>query len=223
MLPSGARSGGVKMIPLVSEAIQNYADAHSSPEPELFQELAKETRATQKDPQMMVGHCEGLLLRVLVMLSSARRVLEIGTFTGYSALAMAMALPAEGELITCDVDSRSTTLAQKYWAKSPHGKKIRLELAPASDTIATLKGPIDFVFIDADKPNYIKYWEAVLPLVRQGGVIVADNVLWSGRVLDPKEDSDHAIVAFNAHVRKDDRVEHVMLPIRDGVTVAIKR
>ena len=131
---------GRKMIPLVSEAIQNYADAHSSPEPELFQELAKETRATQKDPQMMVGHSEGLLLRVLVMLSRARRVLEIGTFTGYSALAMAMALPAEGELITCDVDSKSTTLAQKYWAKSPHGKKIRLELAPASDTIAMLQG-----------------------------------------------------------------------------------
>ena len=211
------------MIPLVSEAIQNYADAHSSPEPELFQELAKETRATQKDPQMMVGHSEGLLLRLLVMLSRARRVLEIGTFTGYSALAMATALPADGELITCDVDAKSTALAQKYWAKSPHGKKIRLELAPASDTLATLRGPVDFVFIDADKPNYVKYWEAVLPLVRPGGVIVADNVLWSGRVLDPKEDTDRAIAAFNVHVKKDQRVDLVMLPIRDGVTVAIKR
>ncbi|HET6462901.1 MAG TPA: class I SAM-dependent methyltransferase [Candidatus Krumholzibacteria bacterium] len=211
------------MIPLVSEAIQNYADAFSSPEPELFQELAKETRATQKDPQMMVGHSEGLLLRLLVMLSRARRVLEIGTFTGYSALAMAMALPADGELITCDVDPKATTLAQKFWARSPHGKKIRLELAPASDTIAGLQGPVDFVFIDADKPNYIKYWNAVLPLVRPGGVLVADNVLWSGRVLDPQDDTTHAIVAFNAHVKNDDRVELVMLPIRDGVTVAVKR
>lgn len=210
------------MIPLVSEAIQNYADAFSSPEPELFQELATETRATQKDPQMMVGHSEGLLLRLLVMLSRARRVLEIGTFTGYSALAMAMALPADGELITCDVDPKATTLAQKFWARSPHGKKIRLELAPASDTIAMLKGPIDFVFIDADKPNYIKYWDAVLPLVRPGGVLVADNVLWSGRVLDPQDDTTRAIAAFNAHVKKDDRVELVMLPIRDGVTVAVK-
>ncbi len=211
------------MIPLVSEAIQNYADASSSPEPELFQELARETRATQKDPQMMVGHGEGLLLRLLVLLSRARRVLEIGTFTGYSALAMAFALPADGELITCDVDPRATTLAQKFWARSPHGKKIRLELAPASDTIATLEGPIDFVFIDADKPNYIKYWDAVLPLVRTGGVLVADNVLWSGRVLDPQDDTTRAIVAFNAHVKNDDRVELVMLPIRDGVTVAVKR
>jgi caffeoyl-CoA O-methyltransferase len=210
------------MIPLVSEAIQNYADAFSSPEPELFQELAKETRATQKDPQMMVGHCEGLLLRLLVTLSRSRRVLEIGTFTGYSALAMAMALPADGELITCDVDPKATTLAQKFWARSPHGKKIRLELAPASDTIAMLKGPIDFVFIDADKPNYIKYWDAVLPLVRPGGVLVADNVLWSGRVLDPQDDTTRAIVAFNAHVKNDDRVELVMLPIRDGITVAVK-
>lgn len=211
------------MIPLVPEAIQNYTDAFSSPEPELFRELAQETRATQKDPQMMVGHCEGLLLRLLVLLARARRVLEIGTFTGYSALAMASALPADGELITCDVDPKSTSLAQKFWARSPDGKKIRLKLAPASDTIATLQGPFDFVFIDADKPNYIKYWEGVLPLVRGGGVIVADNVLWSGRVLDPKDDSDRALAAFNAHVMRDGRVEHLMLPIRDGVTVAVKR
>jgi caffeoyl-CoA O-methyltransferase len=172
---------------------------------------------------MMVGHGEGLLLRLLVRLSGARRVLEIGTFTGYSALAMAMALPADGELITCDVDPTATTLAQKFWAKSPHGKKIRLVLAPASDTIPTLQGPFDLVFIDADKPGYIRYWEAALPLVRAGGAIVADNVLWSGRVLEPKDDSTRAIVAFNTHVMKDARVEHVMLPIRDGVTIAIKR
>jgi caffeoyl-CoA O-methyltransferase len=211
------------MIPLVPEAIQNYADAFSSPELELFKELAQETRATQKDPQMMVGHSEGLLLRLLVLLARARRVLEIGTFTGYSALAMASALPTDGELITCDVDPEATSLAQKFWARSPDGKKIHLKLAPASDTIATLQGPLDFVFIDADKPNYIKYWEAVLPLVRGGGVIVADNVLWSGRVLDPKDDSDRALAAFNAHVLRDGRVEHLMLPIRDGVTVAVKR
>ena len=211
------------MIPFVSEEILNYADAHSLAEPAIFAELAAETRATQKDPQMMVGHGEGLLLRLLVKASRARRVLEIGTFTGYSALAMAMALPADGELITCDVDPTATTLAQKFWARSPHGKKIRLVLAPASDTIPTLKGPFDLVFIDADKPGYIQYWEAALPLVREGGVIIADNVLWSGRVLEPKDDSTRAIVAFNAHVMKDARVEHVMLPIRDGVTIAIKR
>jgi caffeoyl-CoA O-methyltransferase len=211
------------MKPLVSEAIQNYADAHSSPEPELFQELARETRATQKNPQMMVGHCEGLLLRLLVFIARARRVLEIGTFTGYSALAMATALPADGELITCDIDPEATRVAQKYWERSPHGKKIRLVLAPASDTIATLSGTFDLVFIDADKPNYIKYWESVFPIVRPGGVIVSDNVLWSGRVLEPKEESDRALAAFNEHVQRDGRVEHVMLPIRDGITIAVKR
>jgi len=211
------------MIPLVPEAIHDYADAFSSPEPELLKELAHETRATQKSPQMMVGHSEGLLLRLLVLLARARRVLEIGTFTGYSALAMASALPADGELITCDVDPESTSLAQRFWARSPDGKKIHLRLAPALDTIATLQGPLDFVFIDADKPNYVRYWEAALPLVRGGGVIIADNVLWSGRVLDPKDDSDRALAAFNAHVMRDGRVEQLMLPIRDGVTVAVKR
>ena len=211
------------MIPFVSEAILNYADEYSSPEPGIFAELAQETRDTQKDPQMMVGHGEGLLLRLIIKLARARRVLEIGTFTGYSALAMAMALPADGELITCDIDPNATTLAQKYWARSPHGKKIRLVLAPASDTLATLQGPFDLVFIDADKPGYVRYWEASLPLVREGGVIIVDNVLWSGRVLEPKDDSTRAIAAFNAHVQGDARVEHVMLPIRDGITVAVKR
>jgi caffeoyl-CoA O-methyltransferase len=211
------------MISFVPEEIQKYADAFSSAEPDLLAELARETHATQKDPQMIVGHGEGLLLRLLVRLCGARRVLEIGTFTGYSALAMASALPEDGELVTCDVDATCTALARRYWERSAHGKKIRLVLAPAIETIASLRGPLDFVFIDADKPNYVKYWEAALPLVRSGGAIVADNVLWSGRVLDPKEESDRALAAFNAHVRRDARVEHVMLPVRDGITIAVKR
>jgi len=211
------------MIPIVSEAIQKYADALSTPEPGLSAELARETHATQKDPQMMVGHSEGLLLRLLVMISRSRRVLEIGTFTGYSALAMASALPDDGELITCDINRDTTAVARKYWDRSPHGKKIHLKLAPALETIATLTGPFDLVFIDADKPNYARYWDAVLPLVRSGGLLVADNVLWSGRVLDPQNDTDRAVAAFNAHVQHDKRVEHVLLPIRDGVTVAVKR
>ncbi len=210
------------MISFIPEEIQAYADAFSAPESELLNELARETRATQTDSQMMVGHSEGLLLSLLVRLSGARRVLEIGTFTGYSALSMVSGLPDDGELITCDIDENATTLARRYWDRSPHGRKIHLRLAPALDTIATLRDPIDLVFIDADKPNYIRYWEAVLPLVRAGGAIVADNVLWSGRVLHPKERDDHAMVAFNEHVRHDARVHHVMLPIRDGITVAVK-
>lgn len=211
------------MNPIVSEAIEAYAGAHSSPEPNLFQELAAETRASMKSPQMMVGHLEGLFLRLLVRLAGARRVLEIGTFTGYSALAMAEGLPDDGRIITCDINPDSTAVAQKYWARSPHGHKITLELGPALDTIARLPGPFDLVFIDADKPAYVAYWEACLPRVRAGGVLLADNVLWSGRILDPKEKDDHALAAFNEHVVRDPRVDMVMLPVRDGITLAVKR
>ncbi len=211
------------MNPLVSEAIETYAAAHSSPEPELLAALAAETRASMKSPQMMVGHTEGLFLALLVRLTGARRILEIGTFTGYSALAMASALPDDGRLVTCDVNPESTALARRYWAKSPHGGKITLELRPALETIAGLTGPFDLVFIDADKPAYVQYWDACVPKVRAGGVIVADNVLWSGRVLDPKDEDDRGIVAFNEHAARDRRVQLVLLPVRDGVTIAVKR
>jgi caffeoyl-CoA O-methyltransferase len=149
-------------------------------------------------------------------------VLELGTFTGYGAMAMAEALPADGEIITCDLDPVATKIAQKYWARSPHGSKIRLRLGPALKTLETIHPPLDLVFLDADKENYIQYWEACIPKLRGGGVLAADNVLWSGRVLAPKEPDDHAIVAFNKHVAGDDRVETVIIPIRDGVSVSIK-
>ena len=211
------------MISFIPEDIQAYADAHSSPEATLYQELAAETRAATTQPQMMVGHGEGLLLKLLVRMTSARRVLEIGTFTGYSALAMAEGLPDGGEIVTCDIDPKATAIATKYWNRSPHGKKIVLRLGPALDTIAGLTGAIDLVFIDADKTNYTRYWDACLPKVRAGGVILADNVLWSGEVLAPKEADALALAAFNEHIARDPRVEHVMLPIRDGITVAVKR
>jgi predicted O-methyltransferase YrrM len=211
------------VISFVPENIQAYADAHSSPEAPLYKELAAETRASTTQPQMMVGHCEGLLLKLIVRMIAARRVLEIGTFTGYSALAMAEGLPDGGEIVTCDIDPKATAIATKYWNRSPHGKKIVLRLGPALDTIAALAGPIDLVFIDADKTNYIHYWDACLPKVRAGGVILADNVLWSGEVLAPKEADARALAAFNEHIARDPRVEHVMLPIRDGITIAVKR
>ena len=211
------------MIPIVPEAIEAYAGAHSAPEPALLAELAAETRASMKSPQMMVGYSEGLLLKFMVRLMGARRVLEIGTFTGYSALCLAEGLPADGRVITCDVDPHATAIARRYWARSAHGARITLELRPALETIATLSGPFDLVFIDADKQNYVRYWDACVPLVRSGGALVADNVLWSGRVLDPRDRDDHAIVAFNTHVARDLRVEQVLLPVRDGITVAVKR
>ena len=209
--------------PVIDPALETYAEKHSTPESRLFRELARVTRAKTACPQMQVGHLEGGFLRLMVKITRAKRVLEIGTFTGYSALAMAEGLPPGSRLITCDLDPVATRIARAAWGKSPHGKKITLELGPALQTIRKLKGPFDLVFIDADKENYIRYWNLCLPKVRRGGILLADNVLWSGRVLHPKDRTTRAIVAFNRFVAADRRVEAVMLPIRDGVTVALKR
>lgn len=208
---------------IVPEEIEQYAAEHSAPEPPLFRELVEETYAKTETPQMQVGRLEGAFLRLLVRLVGARRVLEVGTFTGYSALAMAEALPEEGRLVTCDVDPEATAMARRYWARSPHGRKIELKLGPALDTLEALEGPFDLAFIDADKVNYVNYWEACVPMVRARGLLVADNVLWSGRVLDPQEPSDRAIAEFNDHVAADPRIEAVMLTVRDGITVGQKR
>jgi len=208
---------------IISEAIEAYARNHSSPEDPLLQELAAETHATMAHAGMQVGHIQGSFMRLLVLVAQARRVLEIGTFTGYSALAMASGLPDDGELITCDQDPDATAMARRYWARSPHGSKISLRLGPALDTLRTLEGPFDLVFLDADKENNPHYWEACLPIVRRGGLILVDNVLWKGRILNPESPLDQAVHAFNEHVSRDTRVEAVMVPIRDGVTLARKR
>jgi caffeoyl-CoA O-methyltransferase len=152
-------------------------------------------------------------------------VLEIGTFTGYSALCMAEALPKNGRLITCEIKSQHAEIAQSFFDRSPHGRKIRLRLGPALETLANLPASaiFDLVFLDADKENYVNYYEAVLPRLWSGGLIVADNVLWSGRVLAPKKKTDRAVVRFNKHVQRDPRVECVMLPVRDGVSLIRKR
>ncbi len=203
--------------------IERYAERHSSPEKALYRELARVTREKTEIPQMQVGHLEGSFLRLLVKATRAKRVLEIGTFTGYSALCMAEGLSPGGGLITCDIDEKTTAIAREFWRKSPHGKKIRLRLGPALETIKKLKGPFDLAFIDADKENYLNYWRVCLPKVRRGGLILVDNVLWSGRVLRPKDSSDRAIARFNEIVLRDRRVELVMLAIRDGVTLARKK
>jgi len=213
------------MIPIVPKALEDYCAAHTtSPDP-LLDELAAYTRAHCQDPQMLTGPVEGTLLRMLVQLSGARRVLEIGTYTGYSALSMAAGLPDDGELITCDINPETTRIAQSFWARSPHGGKIRQKPGAALDSLRALPSDqaFDFVFLDADKENYANYYEAILPRLQSGGLVVADNTLWSGRVLDPKEKSDHAIVAFNAKVRSDPRIEHVLLSVRDGVMLIRKK
>lgn len=211
------------MTKLISQRIEDYAAKHSVLESPLFKALAKHTYAETEWPQMQVGHLEGAFLRMLVRVSRAQRILEIGTFTGYSALAMAEGLPARGRLYTCDVHAENTAIAREYWKQSKHGKKIKLLLGSALETIPTIKEGFDLVFIDADKENYARYWDLCLPKLKRGGLLVADNVLWSGRVLAPKESSDRAIAAFNRKVAKDKRVEVVMLTVRDGITLAWKK
>jgi caffeoyl-CoA O-methyltransferase len=205
---------------LVDPRIERYADEHSSPEPEHLRALATETREKMAASGMMVGHLEGGFLQMLVAGVGARRVLEIGMFTGYSSLSMAAGLPPGGHIITCDVDPEAEAIARRHIEASPYADRIEIRMGPALDTIARLKGPFDFVFIDADKVNYRNYYEAVLPKLAEGGLIAVDNVLWNGRVLDAATDDDtSSIVEFNDHVVADERVVCTMATIRDGVTL----
>jgi predicted O-methyltransferase YrrM len=204
---------------VVSEDIETYAAAHTSPEDPLLAEVAAATRASQEGHGMMVGLLEGRFLETLVWLSGARRVLEIGCFTGYSALSMAAALPPDGTIITCELDPERAAMARRHFDASPWASQIRILEGPALESIAGLDGPFDLIFVDADKANYSNYYEAVLPRLADRGLIVADNVLWSGRVLDEADQSDdtRAIRAFNDMVVNDPRVTCVMATVRDGV------
>ena len=207
----------------IDAAVEQFAHDHTEPETDLYMRLREETYRSMERPQMQVGLLEGRFLQMLVRLTGARNILEIGMFTGYSTLMMAEALPNDGGLITCEVDPRAEAIAKRYFNESPHGHKITIRMGPALETIETLSGPFDLVFIDADKPNYSNYYQACFPLVRPGGLIVGDNVLWSGKVIDPQDDDTRAIVAFNQLVQSDRRVENVCLTVRDGIMLAWKR
>jgi caffeoyl-CoA O-methyltransferase len=209
---------------IVDERVEQYAAERTTPVGEFFERLADETREKTTAPQMMVGRIEGQFLARLVRLSGAKRILELGTFTGYSSISMASELPPEGRIITCDVDPDATAIARRYMDESGFGDRIEIRLGPALETIQTLEGPFDIVFIDADKPNYEAYYEAVLPLLAENGLLIADNVLWSGRVVEADGDeSTLAIKRFNEHVANDNRVVSVMLSVRDGMTLVQKR
>ncbi|MCR9165069.1 MAG: O-methyltransferase [Nannocystaceae bacterium] len=213
------------MLTLLPEELATYVEDHAPPEPALLAELKEATYATLEDPQMQVGRVEGALLRMLAMLLGARRVIEIGTFSGYSTLSLAAGVPEGGRVITCDIDPVATDLAKTFWARSAHGHKIELRLGPAIETLRSMSddAPVDLAFIDADKTSYEDYWEALVPMMRPGGLILADNALWSGKVLHPQDPSDHALVSFNARVRADSRVDAVLLSVRDGIMAARKR
>jgi caffeoyl-CoA O-methyltransferase len=206
---------------IVDPRVEAYAEEHTTPDGELFERLAAETREKTTAPQMMVGRLEGQFLRVLVRSLRARRILELGTFTGYSSISMALALPADGRVITCDVNEETNAIARRYAQEAGVEDRIDYRLGPALETIAQLDGPFDLVFIDADKPNYVNYYEATLPLLGDGGLIIVDNTLWSGRVVDDEDDEDttRAIRELNDHVSADPRVENVLLTVRDGMNL----
>ncbi len=210
------------MIPLPEE-IENYAERHTRGLSELHARVWKETHEKTKSPKMMVGPLEAALLRLLVRITAAKRVLEIGMFTGYSALAWAEALPEDGRIVTCDVNPETTEMAQRYFASSPHGKKIEVRLGPALETLKTFKEPFDICFIDADKTGYDAYYDACIELTRHGGLIVLDNMMQGGKVLHPGDDRVRGIAALNERIQKDERVENVLLPVRDGIMLCYKR
>jgi predicted O-methyltransferase YrrM len=206
---------------IVPEDIDAYAEAHTTPPPELMAELAAETKATLSSPGMLTGTVEGRLLEQLVFALRARRVLELGTYSGYSSLSMAAALPEGGHIDSCEVDEAHAEVAQRYIDRSPYADRITIHLGPALETIERLGGEWEFVFIDADKENYANYYEALLPRLAPTGLMAIDNTLWSGRVLDGADDSEatRAIRDLNDRIAADDRVIAVQLTVRDGVTL----
>jgi caffeoyl-CoA O-methyltransferase len=207
------------MSPLFSATLDGYIDAHATPLEPLLAENHEETYASLSSPQMIAGPVLGRLLRFLVAMVAPRLVVEIGTFSGYSALAMAGGLPPEGRIVTCEISPDRARFAQEYFDRSPFADRIDLRVGPALETVAALDGPFDFVFIDADKEGYTGYYEAVVPKLSPRGVIAVDNTLQGGHVADPLDDHDRAMAAFNAHVQADPRTENVLLSVRDGVTL----
>ena len=200
--------------------IEEYCEAHSTPQSELLYRLTRETHQKVMNPRMLSGHLQGMLLTTLCRMMQARRVLEIGTYTGYSALCIAEGLADDGLLHTIEVNEEREDMIRRYLAQSPCKDKIQLHIGDALQVIPTLQEQWDMVYIDGDKEQYTDYYEAVLPQVRKGGIILADNVLWDGKVVKEVRSGDKdtkALLAFNEHVQNDERVTNFILPVRDGV------
>jgi predicted O-methyltransferase YrrM len=213
----------------LTDSLYDYLLSVSLREPDVLRRLREET-AKYPAARMQISPEQGQFMALLARLMGARRCLEIGVFTGYSSLALALALPEDGRILACDVSERWTAVARRYWAEAGVSHKIELKLAAALETLERLAGPsatgtFDFAFIDADKENYVGYYERVLELLRPGGLIVVDNTLWSGRVADPEnaEADTVAMRHFNEHLHRDERVDLSLVPIGDGLTLARKR
>ena len=214
-----------KPLPLNDE-LHAYMLAHGTPPDELTADLITETRAALPDDAgMQVAPEQAAFLRLVTQLAGARQAVEVGTFTGLSSLSIARAMPADGRLVCFDISTEFTDVARRYWKRAGVDDRIELRIGAAAEQLRGLptEPHLDLVFIDADKESYQTYWDELVPRVRPGGLLIVDNVLWKGRVLAPQAASDLAIVAFNDRVVADDRVEAVMLPIADGLTLARRR
>jgi caffeoyl-CoA O-methyltransferase len=210
----------------LSPEIHEYLVAHGSPPDAIERALIEETAALGGIAMMQIAPEQGALLRILTQVIGATRAVEVGTFTGYSALCIARGLPADGRLLCCDISDEWTKIGRRHWEEAGVADRIELRLGPALDTLQSLprEEAFDLAFIDADKPNYIAYYEELLPRLRVNSLLIIDNVLWSGSVVDPKANDENvtAIRAFNDHLAADRRVEKVMLPVSDGITLARK-
>ncbi|SFC30538.1 O-methyltransferase [Spirosoma endophyticum] len=205
--------------------ITTYAEAYTSPESTLLHQLNRNTRARVMAPRMLSGHMQGRLLSMISCMIRPRRILEIGTYTGYSALCLAEGLTDDGQLITIDHNEELEDFARSYWRQSPFENKINFQIGLAADILPALNETFDLVFIDADKRNNSLYFDLIFDKLRPGGFILADNVLWSGKVAEPLNPSDQdtaAVLAFNQKIQDDVRVENVLLPVRDGIMVIRK-
>ena len=210
----------------ISEKLDDYVVKHSEDEPELLKALTRETYQKILQPRMLSGHFQGRVLSVLSKLIRPKTILELGTFTGYSALCLAEGLDKTGVLHTIDINEELVDFQRSYFDKSDYGSQIIQHLGSALDIIPTLDTTFDLVFMDADKPNYINYFHQIIDKINPGGVILSDNVLWSGKVieaLDPSDVSTKIVLEYNALLKEDPRLETVLLPIRDGLTVSIKK
>lgn len=210
---------------LVSPLIEAYAENHSSPEPEILARLSRETHLRTHSPQMLSGHLQGAFLQMISLMLKPSQILEIGTFTGYSAICLADGLQEDGVLHTIDVNPEMIDFAGKYFAEAGFNDRIIMHTGDAVAIIPSLPGPFDLVFIDADKENYIRYFDLVLEKMNPGGWIIADNTLWYGKVLEPNKSEDHetaGIIAFNTYIHNHPAVENLLLPIRDGLMMMRK-
>jgi caffeoyl-CoA O-methyltransferase len=207
----------------LSEDLENYVVNHSQDEPDLLKELERETYKKVIHPRMLSGHLQGRVLSMFSKIMNPAAILEIGTYTGYSAICLAEGLQVNGTIDTIDINEELEELQRSFFDRSGYGKQIKQHIGNALEIIPTLNKSFDLVFIDADKENYAAYYDLVIDKVRKGGIILSDNVLWSGQVLDPEKYNDKstkALVAYNKKLKEDPRVETVLLPIRDGLTLS---